>query len=203
MAIAVQKRCPLVVAVDVDEVLAPYTPQCVAWWNEHFGVDRGETLEFPNVDGFENYEFFPGMCKDRPAAIDMIYQYHTSPYFLDMQPLPGSVEALLQLQSTGCFEFHVVTSRQNDIAAVTWQWLSRHFPGVFESMLMGNSWGKSGSKRTKAEMCQEVGASVLIDDNPDYVCAVPFPFWMVAVRQATACLQAFCLTIRTTTLGPR
>jgi hypothetical protein len=40
-----------------------------------------------------------------------------------------------------------------------------HFPGKFASVQFGNHWGTTGRKRSKADMCKDVGASLLIDDN--------------------------------------
>ena len=62
----------------------------------------------------------------------------------------------------------VVTSRQHSIAEETRRWLDAHFPDTFAQVVFGNHWGQSGVKRSKAELCAELHARVLIDDLVDY-----------------------------------
>jgi hypothetical protein len=49
------------------------------------------------------------------------------------------------------------------------EWLDRHFGlHVFSEVHFGNHFAMHGTSRTKAQICREVGADVLIDDNPAY-----------------------------------
>jgi len=67
------------------------------------------------------------------------------------------------------FNLVVVTSRQHIIEEATIKWVQQHYPGIFQAVLFGNHWGKSGEKRTKLEMCQLIKAVALIDDALQYV----------------------------------
>lgn len=62
----------------------------------------------------------------------------------------------------------VVTSRQHIIRDETLEWIDTHFPGIFSDIHFGNHFAKSGQSRKKSEICEQVGADVLIDDNPRY-----------------------------------
>jgi glutathionylspermidine synthase len=62
----------------------------------------------------------------------------------------------------------VVTSRQNVIQDETKHWIDTNFPGIFTDVHFGNHWAQSGSSKSKSDMCLEIGADVLIDDNPMY-----------------------------------
>ena len=68
----------------------------------------------------------------------------------------------------GFCELMVVTSRQHVIRQPTLNWLEEHFPGVFSAVHFGNHYALEGTSRKKSEICQAVGAQVLIDDNPGY-----------------------------------
>jgi hypothetical protein len=68
-------------------------------------------------------------------------------------------------------ELVVVTSRQLDIEEATKAWLHRHYPDVFSAVRFGHHYGKADDNRkpkTKAELCAELGATVLIDDSLIY-----------------------------------
>lgn len=62
----------------------------------------------------------------------------------------------------------VVTSRQHVIRQPTLQWLDTYFPGTFVDVHFGNHYALSGPSMSKSEICKQVGAQVLIDDNPRY-----------------------------------
>lgn len=62
----------------------------------------------------------------------------------------------------------VVTSRQHVIRDETLEWIDRHYPKVFSDVHFGNHFAKSGQSKKKSEICEEIGADVLIDDNPRY-----------------------------------
>ena len=99
----------------------------------------------------------------------------------------------------------VVTSRQYAIQDATLQWLDMHFPGTFSSVHFGNHFAKAGASRKKSEICCDIGADVLIDDNPTYAhdCAqagmqvllfnwrLSYP-WSVPPDQCASAVFNFC-----------
>ena len=62
----------------------------------------------------------------------------------------------------------IVTSRQHAIEAQTRAWVDDNFPQLFSAVHFGNHFALEGASRTKSEICHEIGAQVLIDDNPGY-----------------------------------
>jgi len=105
--------------------------------------------------------------------------------------LAGALHSLQRLAAT-C-DLVVVTSRQHCIRQPTLEWIERHFPGVFAEVHFGNHWALEGQSKAKSEICRraysapakhaarlasaahphaaarrDIGASVLIDDNPRY-----------------------------------
>lgn len=73
-----------------------------------------------------------------------------------------------ELKESGKFEFHIVTSRQTHLEPLTRGWIDRYFPDVFTTIHHGNHYG-AGAKKEKNEICRELGATVLIDDNWKYI----------------------------------
>lgn len=78
----------------------------------------------------------------------------------------GALQALRRLREQ--HDLHVVTSRQFAIRDETLRWIDEHFPGVFSGVHFGNHWAESGPARPKSRICREIGAHMLIDDNPEY-----------------------------------
>src|SRR3546814_2837485 len=66
------------------------------------------------------------------------------------------------------FELHVVTSRQFAIQAITEEWIDKHFTGVFSQIHFGNHYSTSDVVRSKAEICKDIGACMLVDDYVRY-----------------------------------
>ena len=80
----------------------------------------------------------------KAQATDRVYEFHASPYFKQLKPIPGAYEGLLKLSAD--FELHVVTSRQKDIQEETVRCIEEHFPGLFTGTHFGNHYGKTGKK---------------------------------------------------------
>lgn len=80
--------------------------------------------------------------------------------------LAGSAEALQRMKQD--HDLVVVTSRQHVIRNETLEWIDRHYPNIFADVHFGNHFAKSGQSKKKSEICEEIGADVLIDDNPRY-----------------------------------
>lgn len=157
------------VAVDVDEVLAGFVPALLRFHNERYGtsfeMSDVHSYHFSDVDGF-------GTEAEVAAKIQ---EFFASAHFADMPVVEGA-RAVLERHRADV-NFYIVTSRQHSIERQTLAWLQRHYPGLFCGVLFGNHYGTSGAKRSKEDMCAEVGADMLVDDNIRYItgCAAARP----------------------------
>jgi hypothetical protein len=96
--------------------------------------------------------------------MDAFYKSH---HFQDrLDPIPHARDTLLRLKDK--FDLHVVTSRQFAIQDATLEWIETHFPGVFSMIHFGNHYSREGKVRSKAEICKDIGAVLLIDDSLQY-----------------------------------
>jgi len=157
-----RRRSKPVLAVDYDEVCVGYVDAFARYCNEK----RGTAV---SRDDFHSYQFWlveGCRLRTREEAIDCVYDFHSSKHFEQMQPIAGAYEALRQLSTK--YELHVVTSRQASIEDATRAHAALLFPGVFTAIHIGNHYGKSGAKRSKPQMCADIGAVALIDDSMDY-----------------------------------
>ena len=98
-----------------------------------------------------------------------MHAFFASPHFAaGVPPIPGAAAALKRASTYASLA--VVTSRQHAIRDPTLAWLDAHFPDTFDGGVhFGNHWAKAGGPAVpKATICAQIGASVLIDDNPIY-----------------------------------
>lgn len=154
----------LIVAVDVDEVLGRFVESlneyvlCVAEFGERaFSVEDYFVYEFAKVWNCSPSE-----------SNRIVHEFFDSRHFRDgIAPIPGAFESLQRIKETQV-SLNVVTSRQHVIQEPTLAWLGDHYGGIFDGCFFGNHFSLSGASKKKSELCREIGAAVLIDDNVNY-----------------------------------
>lgn len=115
------------------------------------------------------YEFAKVWGVSSDAANEIVHAFFDTPHFADgVPPLPGAAPALARMGAYATLA--VVTSRQHVIRDATLAWLDAHYPDLFAAggVHFGNHWALDGPSRSKADMCADLGATLLIDDNPRY-----------------------------------
>lgn len=154
---------PLVIACDIDEVIFPYIAGYVKYYNRIHG---GSTL---SPSDFHSYNFSLVHGGTEADIADLVYAFHEEPEFRETEPIAGSLHAIEQLRNLGA-QVHFVSARQKAISTQTVDWIGRHFGNVgIERIHLGNHFTRSSDldtqTRSKAEMCMQIGAKVLIDDS--------------------------------------
>lgn len=144
-----------VIAVDVDEVLAHHNVELVKYHNQVYGSKH--TLEHYVSDHWsEIWNVEKEESRKRAIA------FHETGIHGRLQPINGAYESLKELSES--FEFHVVTARRRLIIESTNEWINTHYPGIFKSINFVHIW-EDANPPTKAEVCRELGALLLIDDS--------------------------------------
>ncbi len=146
-----------VIAIDIDEVLFPFTPEFLASHN----AKHGTSLEPSDITNYhyieELYNFKGGEDSE-----DLIESFFNEVYKGNIGPYNGAIEAIEKLKKN--FTLEIVTARRPSTLAITEKWLNRHFPAVFNGVHFPRLKPKD---TTKVEVCKEIGAKYLIDDHPD------------------------------------
>eukprot|EP01023_Acetabularia_acetabulum_P022672 TRINITY_DN2227_c0_g2_i1.p1 TRINITY_DN2227_c0_g2~~TRINITY_DN2227_c0_g2_i1.p1 ORF type:complete len:300 (-),score=24.82 TRINITY_DN2227_c0_g2_i1:347-1246(-) len=153
----------LTVAVDVDEVLARFLDALNLYCKDRHGMVY-------DIADYDKYEFAKIWGCSSEYAAHIVHEFFTSEHFLEgVCVVPGSKEALDQLSSMTDVNLEIVTSRQNVITKPTKRWIYSNFPGIFgDRVHICNQWSLEGKQRSKSEVCLQIGADILIDDNPRY-----------------------------------
>ncbi|MBW4061363.1 hypothetical protein HJC99_02215 [Candidatus Saccharibacteria bacterium] len=150
-----------VIAIDIDEVLAPFNERILAHYNRIDGTSI-EAHEYGGLVDFEDLWHIP-----RAEAIVRFEEYHRHGHSGRHEPMDESIAAVSELKQH--FELVVITSRQLEFQTVTTEWVKRHYPGIFRDVHLANYWDEDRPRSTKAAICQQSHAQVLIDDDLKYV----------------------------------
>ena len=149
-----------VIAIDADDTIFDENTAVRLYMNETYGFTHTEADYL--VEGpFENYwERVWGL--DPEVTNEMYEQFVISPHKENLQPVPGALQTLKRLKQR--YELVVVTSRDDRTVSLTHQALAQHYPEIFSDVHFVPLWGKSNNA-TKAMICNEIGASYLVDDG--------------------------------------
>ncbi len=144
--------------VDLDEVLFDFVASFFAWHNRRYGTDL--TLE--NLAGAKYlFDAWGGTSEE---AVERIAAFFADVDVLGIEPIAGAVDCLQRLQSK--YRLAVVSAKDPAYADITHAWIDTYFPGVFDRVILGIGHSERGEGSvTKATVCRELGASVMVDDQ--------------------------------------
>jgi len=144
-----------IIAVDIDDVLFPMVADLIKY------VDREHAVKLTPED-FKSY-MLEDIWPAGTAEGEIVFENYKQQITTEVAPVKGATSALGKLSAK--YEVIIMTSRDVKVEPITRQWLDRHFPEIFSQIhLLGNR-KDSVTWRTKAEVCQEIGVSYLIDDS--------------------------------------
>ncbi|KAL1919056.1 uncharacterized protein VTP21DRAFT_2437 [Calcarisporiella thermophila] len=149
-------------AIDLDECLSLTMAALVKWHNTHYGTQLKES-------DFFSYNYWEVWGGSRDESIVKVREFYVSEEFREMQPVPGALEAMKTLKERG-FKLYVVTSRQEFVRKQTEEFIDRHFPNIFEDIILTNHYLATSEQglaipRMKSEICHQLKAELLVDDT--------------------------------------
>ncbi len=154
-----------VIAVDIDDVLVQRVYPVMAFLNTRYGTSF-------DVADMRAESFFRFVCEcfaDRASAEGLsalIGSYLSSDAYRAQQPIDGAQAALAQLSER--YSVWALSTRPESQHPMTYDWLSEHFSGVFQSIALINE-GRFGFNDTKGiskvSFCVENDIGLLIDDR--------------------------------------
>ena len=160
------------VAIDVDEVLLSYVSSLCGFYSILYD-DKLPGKPILTANMFKKYHFASDLeCSDEESK-KLTDAFHASRVFRHIPPVLGSVGGVMALKARG-YRLCVITSRELSVIEPTLRELHQLYPGIFgrSDVYFGNTYGSTGAKHTKREMCHDIGADVLIDDLPRHVLSV-------------------------------
>jgi 5'(3')-deoxyribonucleotidase len=144
------------IAIDIDDVLAANAPAFVAFSNERWGTNL-------TVDDYvEHWGEFWKVDADELHRRSEIY--HASGVIGRYEHAPEALPVLKHLATK--YRLAIVTSRRAVVSEVTIEWIDRYYKGLFDEIRFAGFYDNQfGVHHTKAEICRDLGAAYLIDDQ--------------------------------------
>lgn len=151
-----------IIAVDCDEVLSETLDAAFAFHNYQFKdkkISKQMMTNFyfhkmPEFEGTEEYE-----------TLEFFLPVLASEEMRDIKPVPGALEKLTQRKNEWRI-LKVVTWRSSKRKEATTQRIETHFPDIFSEIHFAEH--LTDQAKHKSEICQEIWATVIIEDNLDY-----------------------------------
>lgn len=152
-----------VVALDIDDVAVKHAEGFVLWSNENYGTNL--TLD----DYTEAWHEIWGVDLEETEARKKIF--FTDEIVGSFEEIEGAGEGITAL--AGIRKVIGVTSRRGSLQPITESALEIIAPGAVDRVIFATNF-VDGQKvtRSKAEICPEIAATHLIDDQPKHCLAV-------------------------------
>lgn len=163
------------IAIDIDDVLSDSVPAIIAFSNQHWGT------HLTRADYNDDWMGMWGISRDETyARADQMNSYE---FRTGLAVKPGAKQAVEQLKSA--YKLVLVTSRRSQLKEATYDWVDKHFAGMFEAVHFAGMWDVRSDRSksaTKTGVCMRIGAQYLIDDQPKHcidaanhgICAILF-----------------------------
>lgn len=149
------------IAIDIDDVLSANAAGFIAYSNLQWGTNLKEE------DYDEHWAKLWGT--DHAETQRRAVNFHLSGVVGQYEHDPTALPILEELAKE--YRLVITTSRRKELVLETTQWLNKYFNGIFEEIHYAGMWdefNESSHTATKAELCREIGADYLIDDQPKH-----------------------------------
>jgi len=151
----------MTVAVDVDDTIIDTIGSLILFHNNIYGTN------------FKEEDFYSCWYREvwggtKEEEIKKLEDFYKSNYYSEIIPIKGSQKTLISLIEEG-IEFQAVTGRVYDLIEKTEGYIKKHFPNIFSNIYHTNSYGLTGIKIRKSEVCKNINADFIIDDDMNHV----------------------------------
>lgn len=157
-----KKAYKLVIAIDIDDVLAANAPAFIEFSNRKFGT---------NLTTADYNEHWSELWKvDHEEMERRSSEFHESGHVGTYEVIQGARKVLEDLKTR--FRLVLITSRRAIIEKLTRDWIDKYYPNVFDDIVFAGFYdtlNKDRLKLTKAELAKNMRADFLIDDQLKHV----------------------------------
>ncbi len=155
-----------IIAVDIDDVIADSTDALRLLVNTKLGINLEE--HHYRVPG-EYWGYYEQVWEQHNVHHKISYEELERGMSTDQSHVvlkQGAADVLAKLSQD--FEIVLVTSRDKETALATARWIEENLGVIHKGLhVLGNHKTKA-KPLSKGEVCREIGASWLIDDNPEH-----------------------------------
>jgi uncharacterized HAD superfamily protein len=147
-----------IIAIDFDDVIFDLNGPLTEWHNR----EHGTAIKYEDIIDFHLEKIFAVQLSEIIKRLDVFRTHHWD----TMTLVAGAEQALVELKNT--HPLHVVTARCESLMPITEQMVDAHLPGLFSKVHYTNGFTalNQDKRRSKVDVCREIGAQLMIDDNP-------------------------------------
>ena len=98
----------------------------------------------------------------------MVQEFYESETFDMLQPIQDS-QSVIRLMRPHVDKMYIVTGRQDCVREKTEDWLDFHFPGIFDDVILTNSF--TSFELQKYDICHALNLDTIVDDS-DMTCGI-------------------------------
>jgi len=146
------------IGIDIDDVLAEFARGYLEKYKEKYGKE----VKFEDIFSFDLWKPL-GISKQE--SIELADSYYDSPEFDNIDLVEGAFEIIKKLNKEHKLFF--ITSRPLKIKDKTNLFLNKYFSDINFELVFSNDFFGS-QRKSKSEICRELGIGLLIEDNKSY-----------------------------------
>ncbi len=143
-----------VIALDFDDTLLYTTRGFVDWYNATYKT----FIRYEDI--VADMATFLGITREAELALWALF--FSSDFFKTLKPTPYAVDILHTLHTN--YNLVLITNREIEFKDSLFVWVSAHAPNIFSRIIFARDFPEG--KRPKGEICKELGALCLVDDEP-------------------------------------
>jgi uncharacterized HAD superfamily protein len=149
----------MIIGIDLDEVLAATADGLLKFSNPKYELSLTKDKIFSHSLG----EVWGCSLEEETKRW---HEFYEDISFDEIIPLPGAVEGIEELNKRN--KLIVITGRENRLIEKTNEWIEKFFPNKFSQICFAEHFVIAEGRKTKAEICDELGVDILIEDIIDY-----------------------------------
>jgi len=146
------------IGIDIDEVLAEFVRGYLEKYKEKYGKEI-------NFEDIFSYNLWEPLGISKQESIELADSYYDSPEFNNIDLVEGAFEIIKKLNKEHKLFF--ITSRPLKIKDKTNLFLNKYFSDINFELVFSNDFFGS-QRKSKSEICRELGIGLLIEDNKSY-----------------------------------
>jgi|SRR3989344_2184276 len=144
----------MLLAFDLDDVLAETMKELVLFHNDHYGTRH-------SFSDYTTYDHDQLWGCSREEADRRHVKFRSSSYFHRIVPVEMAVDAAKELRKK--HGLVIISARPEDIRTATEEWLNLYFKGIFSKVHFTNQYDLTAQPRTKAQVCLKLGVDLMVD----------------------------------------
>jgi uncharacterized HAD superfamily protein len=145
------------IAIDIDDSAGDLLSSLILFHNDRYGtkLKRGD---------FHSCWYREVWGGTKEQEVEKLTEFFKTDYFKNVPPMLGSQEAIKLLKERG-HKLSIVTGRVYSLTKQTEEWVEKYFGNIFSAIYHTNSYGLTGIKIKKSEMCKNQKVDLIVDDD--------------------------------------